>query len=74
MIDEHILFVVETRPKADFSKAEWSAFMLRCKQGIPLMTVSHIATIVDRIGASLINVLVVVGLPLAAIALFIQPL
>jgi hypothetical protein len=74
MIDEHILFVAETRPKADFSGAEWSAFMLHCKTRVTLMTVSHFATIVDRIGFSLINVLVVVGLPLAAIALFIQPL
>jgi hypothetical protein len=38
------------------------------------MTVSHLATIVDRIGFSLINLLVVVGLPLAAIAVFVQPL
>ena len=62
------------RPEGGFSEAEWSAFMLHCKTRETLMTVSHLATIVDRIGFSLINVLVVVGLPLAAIGLFIQPL
>ena len=38
------------------------------------MTVSHFATVVDRVGFGLINLLVVVGLPLAALGLFIQPL
>jgi hypothetical protein len=38
------------------------------------MTVSQFANVVDRIGFGLINLLVVVGLPLAAIAVFIQPL
>jgi hypothetical protein len=74
MIDEHILFVVERRPKGGFSGAEWSASMLHCKTRETLMTVSQFANVVDRMGFGLINLLVVVGLPLAAIGLFIQPL
>jgi hypothetical protein len=38
------------------------------------MNVSHFANVVDRIGFGLLNLLVVVGLPLVAIGVFIQPL
>ncbi len=43
-------------------------------EGITQMTVNQIGSFVDRMGLGLINALVVIGLPLVAIGLFIQPL